>query len=157
MIIKNLIETDFVNYKKPSTFIIFPYCSFKCEKESGCQCCQNSALASQSNIDVSVERIVSTVINSGCADSVVMGGLEPFDSWKDVQELVSSLRDKTNVDIVIFTGYKEDEIPDKINWLKQYKNIIIKFGRFIPSQEKHYDSVLGVELASPNQYGKVIS
>ena len=41
--------------------------------------------------------------------------------------------------------------------LKQYDNIIIKFGRFIPNQEKHYDEVLGVELASPNQYARRIS
>jgi hypothetical protein len=40
---------------------------------------------------------------------------------------------------------------------KQFKNIIIKFGRFVPNQEKHYDEVLGIELASPNQYARRIS
>ena len=38
--------------------------------------------------------------------------------------------------------------------LKKYKNIIVKFGRFIPNQEKQYDEVLGVYLASNNQYGE---
>ena len=41
--------------------------------------------------------------------------------------------------------------------LKKYSNIIIKFGRFIPNQKPHYDPVLGVELASDNQYGEKIS
>ena len=36
-------------------------------------------------------------------------------------------------------------------------NIIIKYGRFIPHQEKHFDEILGVYLASDNQYGKRIS
>ena len=45
----------------------------------------------------------------------------------------------------------------KINILKQYPNIIIKFGRFKPNQKSHYDDVLGVNLISDNQYGEKIS
>jgi len=33
-------------------------------------------------------------------------------------------------------------------------NIIVKFGRYRPNQEKHYDKILGVFLASDNQYAK---
>jgi len=62
----------------------------------------------------------------------------------------------SNDDIVLYTGYNEDEICDKIHLLSQYRNIIVKFGRFIPNQEKHYDEILGVELASPNQYAKIL-
>ena len=60
-------------------------------------------------------------------------------------------------DIVIYTGYNKEEIGNKINILKQFPNIIIKFGRFIPGHEKHYDDVLCVELASNNQFAEVIS
>jgi len=35
MIIKGLIDEDFVNYKKPSMTIMMPYCTFKCDKEYG--------------------------------------------------------------------------------------------------------------------------
>ena len=35
--------------------------------------------------------------------------------------------------------------------------IIIKYGRFIPNQQKHYDEILGVYLASDNQYAEKIS
>ena len=38
-----------------------------------------------------------------------------------------------------------------------FRNIIVKFGRFIPDQESHYDEVLGVNLASNNQYAKKLS
>jgi hypothetical protein len=41
--------------------------------------------------------------------------------------------------------------------LCQFSNIIIKFGRFRPGQEPHYDEVLGVKLASDNQYAKRVS
>ena len=43
MIIKQLVDEDFVNYKKPSMFIGFPTCDWKCERECGHQgLCQNS-------------------------------------------------------------------------------------------------------------------
>jgi hypothetical protein len=38
--------------------------------------------------------------------------------------------------------------------IKNCGNIIVKFGRYRPNQEPHFDKVLGVELASDNQYAK---
>ena len=57
----------------------------------------------------------------------------------------------------ILAGYNKEEIQDKIDILKNFINIIIKFGRYIPNQKPHYDEVLGVNLASDNQYGEKIS
>ena len=51
-------------------------------------------------------------------------------------------------------GYDKEEIPEHLMTLKKYKNIIMKFGRYIPNQKKHFDPVLGVYLASNNQYGE---
>ena len=44
MILKGLIEEDFVNYKNAAMYLIFPNCDFKCEKECGKKLCQNSKL-----------------------------------------------------------------------------------------------------------------
>ena len=60
-------------------------------------------------------------------------------------------------DIVIYTGYKKCEIENQLHQLKQFSNIIVKFGRYIPMQPPIYDEVLGVELASPNQYAERIN
>ena len=49
MIVKGIIDEDFINYKKPSMVIEFPYCSFKCDKECGQPVCQNSSLINESN------------------------------------------------------------------------------------------------------------
>ena len=35
MKVKNLLDEDFVNFKKPSMFIATSKCDFKCEKECG--------------------------------------------------------------------------------------------------------------------------
>lgn len=86
--------------------------------------------------------------------AIVFGGLEPFDSWEDLQSLITQLRYHTPDDIVIYSGYTEEEIADKIEWLSLFENIIIKFGRYIPGGEIHFDELLGVQLASPNQYSK---
>jgi hypothetical protein len=158
MKIKGLVEEDFVNYKKPSMFIIFPYCSFKCDTEAGCTVCQNSTLANESDIDISFIEIVSRYVKNPITKAIVFGGLEPFDSiW--ILRLIIEFRLYTDDEIVIYTGYTEKELQAEgmIEALQKYKNIIIKFGRFIPNQEKRYDEILGVELASPNQYARRIS
>lgn len=49
------------------------------------------------------------------------------------------------------------KIYDKLTLLSRYKNVIVKFGRFIPNQEPHYDETLWVNLASNNQYARRIS
>ena len=139
-------------------FIAFPSCTFKCEKECGKKMCQNSELANSPNIEVSINAIVERYINNHITQAIVFGGLEPFDSVH-LLRVVTSLRNNTNDDIVIYTGYTETELERDgiLNYLRKHENIIIKFGRYIPNQEKHYDEVLGVNLASDNQYGVKIS
>jgi hypothetical protein len=158
MLIKGLIDEDFINYKKPSMFILFNYCSFKCDHEAGCAICQNSALAHEPDIDISFIEIASRYVKNPITKAVVFGGLEPFDSiW--LLRLIAEFRKYTDDEIVIYTGYTEEELEDDgiLGGVREYKNIIVKFGRFIPNQEKHYDEILGVELASPNQYARRIS
>ena len=157
MIIKGLLDEDIVNYKLCSMFILFPYCTFKCEKECGIKCCQNSPLAKAEVLDVDAETIVQRYINNPISKAIVFGGLEPFDSWDDMYRLIGQFRIYTDDPIIIYTGYKEEEITEKINLLKTLSNIIIKFGRFIPNDSPIYDEVLGITLASHNQYAKKIS
>ena len=161
MIVKRIIDEDFCNYKKPAMLIAFPYCTFKCNKECGKQICQNSELFKSQNIKIKCSEIVDRYINNPITSAIVLGGLEPFDSWDDLQHIICEFRHKTLDDIVIYTGYTEDEMYSDfdyaIRYLKMFPNIIIKFGRFIPNQEKHFDEVLGVELASTNQYVERIS
>ena len=158
MLIKNLIDVDFVNYKKPSMFIIFPNCTFKCDKEAGCSICQNSSLANEPNIEIKEIDIIERYIKNPITKAIVFGGLEPFDS-EEILMFIEHIREYTNDEIVIYTGYTEEEIFDEIKWLQSdgIENIIIKFGRFIPNQQPHYDEVLGVKLASNNQYARRIS
>ena len=157
MIIKQLLDEDFVNYKKPSMFIGFPSCSWKCDKECGMQVCQNSALASSPVKDIRFKTIVNRYINNPITSSVVCGGLEPFDTWDDLYGLIMYLRVSTQDDIVIYTGYYKEEIEEYIDKLKVFPNLIVKFGRYIPSHKKHFDKVLGIYLASDNQYAERIS
>lgn len=159
MELKGIIMEDFINYKKPSMFILFPFCSFKCEKECVEHCCQNSALAQAPNIDVGVRTIVNKYINNPITSAIVIGGLEPFDSEQDLLTLITYLRVSTQDDIVIYTGFTKEELKYREIYksLLRFKNIIIKFGRYIPHQQPHYDSTLGVMLASDNQCAERIS
>ena len=92
MKIIDLIDEDFINYKKPSLFLALPFCTFKCEKECGIQCCQNSSLAKQPIIEISTEKLVQRYLENPISESVVMGGMEPLDSFDDVVEFISVFR-----------------------------------------------------------------
>lgn len=151
MKVKNIIFEDFVNYKKPSMFIATSKCTFKCDKEAGCQVCQNSDLANSPIIEINNDEIIKRYLDNPITEAVVIGGLEPFDTFEELYQFIKDFRRKSNDDIIIYTGYYPEEVSGKIRQLSLFLNIVIKFGRFIPNQKSHYDTVLGIELASDNQ------
>lgn len=153
MKLKGVIFEDFINYKKPSMVLEFPYCTFKCGKDI----CQNSQLAQEKIVEVSISGLVKKYKNNFIVEAVVCQGLEPLDSFDELIGFIDMFRKYSEDDIVIFTGYDEEEIEDKVNILQKFKNVIIKFGRYIPNQSDRYDDILGITLVSDNQYAKKIS
>lgn len=153
------MDQDIVNYKKMSMFIATCYCDFKCCKQLNLDICicQNSPIAKSKIVDISNQRIVKRYIKNKLTHAIVFGGLQPFKQFDEMVQLIKCFRQQTEDDIVIYTGYYENQLAQQINDLKQFKNIIIKFGRFVPGQEVHYDEVLGVSLANKQQYAKRIS
>lgn len=151
MKIKNIIDEDFTNYKKPSMFIGTSSCDFKCDRECGKPVCQNSELAKAPTIEIDDEEIIKRYLDNPITEAVVIGGLESFDTFEELYQFIKDFRKKSNDDIIIYTGYYPEEVSEKIRQLSLFSNIIIKFGRFIPNQKPHYDTVLGIELASDNQ------
>jgi pyruvate-formate lyase-activating enzyme len=158
MRVKNIIQEDYSNYKACAMLVGFPSCSWKCERDCNKKgLCQNAALAQSPTIEISAEEIVDLYMSNPLSRALVCGGLEPFDSWDSLIELISEFRERTNDPVIIYTGYNREEIEYKVLNLMLFKNIIIKFGRFVPDQEAHYDEILGVSLASPNQHAERIS
>ena len=169
MKIKGINDESFNDYKLPAMFIAFPTCSFKCDEENGEKLCQNSHLAHEADIETSKEQLLRRYTQNPISKAIVLGGLEPFDSELDLASFINCARYQYGISdpIIIYTGYTEAEIesgnfgraPNDVQqsiWdsIKKSGNIIVKFGRYRPNQEKHYDSILGVYLASDNQYAK---
>lgn len=152
-----IIDEDFINYKKISMVLEFPYCTFKCNKDCGFEVCQNYRLKQSEILSFSIDSIISAYIDNPITESIVFQGLEPLDSFKDVIHFIKTFRKICDDDIVIFTGYKESEIQNELKLLENYQNIIIKFGRFIPNSNPRFDKTLGITLNSDNQYAKKIS
>lgn len=158
MILKGIIDTDTINYEKISMVLEFPICNgLKCDRECGQQVCQNSALATAPDIEVNPMDIIQRYINNPITQAVCCQGLDPVDTFADLCSFILLFRSVCDDDIVIYTGYTKCEIADKVEILEKFPNIIIKFGRYVPGQKPHYDDVLGVDLASDNQYAERIS
>ena len=156
MVLRGALMEDFVNYRLPSMFLIFPICAtFKCGREF----CQNAKLTDDPHlIVISAHEICKQFVSNEITEAIVCGGLEPFDSVDDLLELISTLRNEFHLqnDIVIYTGYTEEEVlsDEKMRRVLDYKNIVVKYGRFIANDAARFDDVLGVTLASSNQYAK---
>lgn len=160
MRIKGIEIEDFVNYKDPSLFIASCFCDFKCCKEQNLdlKVCQNSSLHEAETKEISNEDIYKYFASNFITRAVVIGGMEPFLQFKEIYELIHFFRNKKeNCPFVIYTGYYPPEIENKLQRLKYYNNIIVKFGRYIPNRPSRFDLILGVTLASDNQYAEVIS
>ena len=80
MKVKFLIDEDIVNYKEISMFIGFPNCSMKCNTDFGKCICQNMNLLNSDCIEISIDDICKRYIRNELTHSIVIGGMEPFDS-----------------------------------------------------------------------------
>lgn len=157
MLLKGIIDCDFINYKEPVLTLEFPTCNFKCDRLNGCQVCQNSTLAAEPDIEISLNTIWKLYKENPLTKGFCLQGLEPFDSELELLEFIEFIRygQSCSDPIIIYTGYNKNEIKS-IDLLQKYGNIIIKYGRYVMGQQPHYDEVLGVNLASNNQYAEII-
>lgn len=161
MRVKTIVDEDFVNYKKPSMFIGTVSCNGKCCIEAGIplSVCQNDGWRSCAPTKVNTRELCERYLKNPITKAIVFGGLEPFEQFGEMAWVIKVLRNsyRCNDDIVIYTGFYPDEIEDQVKCLSKFDNIIIKFGRFVPNRPHRIDEVLGVELASDNQYAIKIS
>lgn len=159
MRVKNIIDEDFINYKVCSMFIGTISCGGKCCIEAGIPItvCQNDEWRKAPVINIPDEKIIKRYLDNRYSDCIVFGGLEPFEQYDELLGFIKKFRKVCNDQIVIYTGYVKDEIKTQIEELSTYPNIIVKFGRYIPDRNTRFDDVLGVTLASDNQYAERIS
>lgn len=160
MRLKGIVEEDFTNYKYPSMFLNTCFCDFKCCTELGIDvgACQNAPLAQSKIIDIPDQVIFDHFRNNPITKVVVVGGMEPFLQMDELESLIKLFRENYDDSLfVIYTGYYPEEIKDSLDRIKQYKSIVVKFGRFVPDKPGIFDPILGINLASDNQYAMVIS
>ena len=154
MKLKGIIDCDFTNYKEPVMTLEFPRCDFKCDRLNGCKVCQNSQLAAEPDIDVSEYTLWDLYKSNPLTKGFCLQGLEPFDSEPSVLNFIDFIRAGMNISGILFEDNLNKDELQCLDIIQEYKNIIIKFGRYITGQQPHYDEVLGVNLASDNQYAE---
>jgi hypothetical protein len=81
--------------------------------------CQNGALANSPDIEIPIERLVERYLSNPLSSAIVFGGLEPFEDIDNVVRFIDMVRSAgNNDDVVIYTGYRNDEIEDKLSILR---------------------------------------
>lgn len=156
---KDIVFEDFVNYKEACMFVTCGTCDGKCWVEQGLPptTCQNYELNKVEDIYVDDDVIIKRYMDDSITHAIVFGGLEPMTRIDEIVEFITKLREQRCYDpCVIYTGFYPDEIEEDLYRLAPLGNIVFKFGRYIPGHEPHEDEVLGVMLASDNQWGEEI-
>lgn len=159
MKLKGIIDTDIVNYKKTCMVLEFPICKdFKCDRMCGQQVCQNSTLANAPTITIDGRKVAQRYLDNPMTEAVCCQGLEPLDTIFQLGLFIVEFREKSDDDIVIYTGYNKSEVENQVKYLAlcAKKNLIIKFGRYIPNQNPRHSAILDIDLASDNQYAEII-
>ena len=159
MRVKSIVAEDFCNYKQPSLFIVSAFCDWKCCTELGMDVsvCQNAPLASQLTQDVPDTAILTAFVENPITQAVVIGGLETMLQINELRALISLFRHaNVRCPFIIYTGYIPDEIDSELQLLRQFENIIVKFGRYNPNRPPKHDPILGITLISDNQYAEQI-
>ena len=158
--LKGVVMEDFVNYAKPSLFLITCKCDWKCCHEANIPItvCQNEPVVRQTTKEFLISSIYKAYIGNEITKAVVIGGLEPILQFEEVLSLLDYFRKQNcNDDFVIYTGYYKEEIEKEIEQLKKYPNVILKYGRYKPNSVSRFDDVLQITLVSDNQYAERIS
>jgi len=58
-------------------------------------------------------------------DGITISGGEPFDQFDALLAIVVQLRKKTEVDILLYTGYCIEDIPEQLQQIKPYIDVLI--------------------------------
>jgi hypothetical protein len=142
-------RTTLNNYKKISMYLPLGItCIWKCV-----ECCNIYYKNNTQYLEASIDNIIEEYETNILVEAIVISGLEPFDNFGQLYNFISKFREFYEDDIVIFSGYEKKEVEDMLEHFYIFDNIIYKFGRYIPDRPSKYDEILGITLASDNQYG----
>ena len=144
MNIHNYIETSKANGPGCRFVIWTQGCSIRCDG-----CFNPSTHEFSTNKEVKTSEIVDLILSCDNIEGITISGGEPLDQFEEVLQLVKEVKKKTNLSIVIYSGYESTEIlgtfPKKkiIDYIdvlisgKFKKNNVSKLGNIGSANQKH--------------------
>ena len=93
--LKGVIMEDFVNYAKPSIFLITCQCDWKCCHEANIpiSICQNEPIIRQPTKEFLISSVYKAYIENEITKAIVVGGLEPFMQFNEILSLLKYFRE----------------------------------------------------------------
>lgn len=100
--------------------IWFQGCSLRCE---GCISVDTWATAKKL---IPIEQLMTKLSSYlPLIDGITISGGEPFDQFEALLAIVVQLRERTKVDILVYTGYGVEDITDQLQQIKPYIDVLI--------------------------------
>lgn len=121
-----------------------------------CVNCFNQHIKEMDTLYINTDEIVDMIKNNPFEEGLILGGLEWSEQSDELIELVNTVMDN-NLKVMIYTGLTEIEFFNIVDKSKLQSGVYIKFGRYINTNKTITNIQFGVNLASENQYIKIIN
>lgn len=163
MRVRKLLTERYQDYRLPCMYLAACFCDWKCCPDTP-YVCQNHPVAQMPVTDIPDDEILDRYEENPITEAIVIAGLEPLLQVREVVNLIRCASERgIRTTFVIYTGYTKKEVRF-IGFFDALKaagigdgiGVIMKYGRYVQDQQPHFDEVLGVELASGNQYAEKI-
>ena len=162
MRVRKMLTERFQDYKEPSLYLATCFCDWKCCPDNP-YVCQNHPVAKLPVTEIPDDEILDAYLTDPITKAIVIAGLEPLLQIHEVCRLIRRAVERgVQTTFVIYTGYTKCEVQrlgffDELKGIGSGVQIVMKYGRYVPGQQPHFDEALSVDLASDNQYGESLT
>jgi pyruvate-formate lyase-activating enzyme len=129
-------------------------CAVSCS--IGCKDCFNESVKQEPNRCSYIPNILDEIQANPFNEGVILAGLEWSSQPKELIALVKEAT-KRHLPIIIYTGYTSDQFIRRVPRIKEFPNVLIKYGSFNQNLRSFEHKEYGVNLASTNQHIQKIS
>ncbi|MCH4890037.1 radical SAM protein [Acidaminobacter sp. JC074] len=123
-------------------------CALDCN--IGCKGCFNQSLKEAPIFYKKADEVLDEIMSNPFNEGVILAGLEWSLQPSELMAMIKSCASK-NIPVIVYTGHKIETFLRRVPKIKNYPEVLIKYGAYDESKLSLTHEAYGVRLASTNQ------
>lgn len=100
-------------------------------------------------------KLIEEIKNYKFSEGIILGGFEWTEQLDELLDIIDLAR-SNNLEVILYTHHTEEELRDIVPQLYTRKGVYVKYGEYRRELSSKTYTSYGVQLASTNQYIKII-